>query len=76
MLLSGRVRQVEETEIIQGIIEKIFKRKVDEGKLFEGDLFNETFGTTLQVEDLEEERGGGALHKLVFARSSFIMKIV
>ena len=53
--MSGRVRQCEETEIIQGIIEKIFKRKVDEGKLFEGDLFNETFGTTLQVEDLEEE---------------------
>ena len=52
MLLSGRVRQCEETEIIRGIIEKIFKRKVDEGKLFEGDLFNETFGTTLQVEEI------------------------
>lgn len=49
MLLSGRVRQSDETDIIQGIIEKIFKRKVDEGKLFEGDLFNETFAATLQV---------------------------
>ena len=67
MLLSGRVRQCEETEIIQGIIEKIFKRKVDEGKLFEGDLFNETFGTTLQVEDLEEQGGGGTTQTSICA---------
>lgn len=43
MLLAGRVRKVEEVGIIQGILEKHFKRKVEPSTLFSEERLKKQF---------------------------------
>uniref|UniRef100_A0A8D0DW25 Midasin n=1 Tax=Salvator merianae TaxID=96440 RepID=A0A8D0DW25_SALMN len=46
MLLSGRVRKQEEVDVIQTVIEKHFKRKVDPSHLFSQESLRKQIGTT------------------------------
>ncbi|XP_072559009.1 midasin isoform X3 [Paramormyrops kingsleyae] len=52
MLLAGRVRKMEEVGIIQGILEKHFKRKIDPSTLFSEQSLKKQFSPF--VESLEE----------------------
>ena len=52
MLLSGKVRSVEEETVIRTVLETVFKRKIEAGTVFDGSLVPYDF-RNVQVCNLE-----------------------
>lgn len=74
MLLAGRMRQPEDEQLVKEVIEKHFRRKIDQDRLFS--LSDETSLTTRQTLEKIVSRSPGGFEHVVWTMATRRMAVL